>query len=103
MVNPFKLRNFVSDKCNQKVEELTGNKNEFSFKVKPILQLNLLSDIKRFEDFCEITFHKFLNQTKGIIYLQICEFNEEFKRTLKEAYPFTENAIEASFIQSKKL
>ena len=102
-VNPFKLRNFLSDKCNQKVEELTtDSKNGFSFKVKPILQLNLLSDIKKFEDFsCEITFHKFLNQTKGIIYLQNCEFNEEFKRTLKEAYPFIENAFEASFIKSK--
>ena len=70
-VNPFKLRNFLSDKCNQKVEELTtDSKNGFSFKVKPILQLNLLSDIKKFEDFpCEISFHKFLNQNKGIIYL----------------------------------
>ena len=103
-VNPFKLRNFLSDECNQKVEELTtDSKNGFSFKVKPILQLNLLSDIKKFEDFsCEITFHKLLNQTKGIIYLQNCEFNEEFKRTLKEAYPFIENAIETSFIKSKK-
>ena len=31
-------------------EELTtDNENGFSFKVKPILQLNLLSDIKKFE------------------------------------------------------
>ena len=76
-VNPFELRNFLSDKCNQKIEELTTDiKNGFSFKVNPILQLNLLSYIKRFEDFsCEDTFNKFLNQTKGIIYLQNCEFN----------------------------
>ena len=61
--NPFKLQNFLSDKCNQKVEELTtDNKIGFSFKVKPNLQLNLLSDIKKFEDFpCKVTFHKFLN------------------------------------------
>ena len=73
-VNPFKLRKLLSDKCNQKVEELTtDSKNRFSFKVKPILQLNLVSDIKKFDDFsCEITFHKFLNQTKGVIYLQNC-------------------------------
>ena len=60
-VNPFKLRNFLSDKCNQKVEELTTeSKNRFSFKVKPILQLNLLSDIKNFEDFSsEINCHIF--------------------------------------------
>ena len=60
-INPFKLQSFLSDKCNQKVQELTtDNKNGFSFKVKPILQLNLLYDIKRFEAFpCENTFHKF--------------------------------------------
>ena len=70
-VNPFKIRNFVSDKCNQKFEELTtDSKNGFSFKVKPIFQVNLLSDIRKFEEFCEITFHNFLNQNKGIIYLQ---------------------------------
>ena len=68
-VNPFKLRKFLSDKCNEKVEELTTDiKNWFSFKVKPILLLNLLSDIKKFEDLsCEITFRKYLNQTKGIM------------------------------------
>ena len=102
-VNPFKLRNFLSDKCNQKVEKLTtDSKNGFSFKVKPIHQLNLLSDIKKFEDFpCEITFHKFLNQTEWIIYLQNCEFNEEFKGSLKETYTFIKDAAEASFINSK--
>ena len=80
-VNPFKLQNFLSEKCNQNVEELImDSKNGFSFKVKPILQLNLISNIKNFEDFsCEITFHKILSQTKGIIYLQNCGFNEEFK------------------------
>ena len=41
-VNPFKLRYFLSDKCNQKVEKrTTDSKNGFFFKVKPILQLNL--------------------------------------------------------------
>ena len=60
-INPFKLRSFSSGKFNQKDEKLTkDSKNCFFFKVKPILQLNLLSDIKKFEDFsCEITFHKF--------------------------------------------
>ena len=51
-VYPFKLRNFLGDKCNKKVEELTtDSKKWFSFKVKPILQLNLLSYIKEFGDF----------------------------------------------------
>ena len=81
-VNPFKLRNVLSDKCNQKVEELTTySKNGFSFKVKPILQLKLLSDIEKFEDFpCESTCHKYFNQAKGMVYLQNCEFNEELKK-----------------------
>ena len=59
----------MSDKCNQNVEELSiDNKNGLSFNGEPILQLNLLSDIKKFEYFpCEVTYHKFLNQTKGII------------------------------------
>ena len=56
--SPFKLRNFLSNGGNQKIGELTtDSKNGFSFKVKPILQLSLLSDIKKLEDFsCEITF-----------------------------------------------
>ena len=93
----------MSDKCNRKVEELTtDSKNRFSFKGKPLLQLNLLSDIEKFEDFsCDINFHNFVNQTNGFIYLQNCKFNEEFDRTLKEACPIIENAIEASFIKSK--
>ena len=50
--SPFKLRNFLNNKCNQKVEELsTDSKNGFSFKFKPILQPNLLSDNKMLEDF----------------------------------------------------
>ena len=76
-------------------------KNGFSFKVKPILQLNLLSDIEKFGGFCEIIFYKFSNQTKGIIYIQNWEFNEEFEENLKKTYPFIENALEASFIKSK--
>ena len=100
---PFKLRNFLSDKCNHKIEELTtDSKNGFSFKVEPILQLNLLSDIKKIKDFpCEITFNKTLNHTEGIIYLQDCEFNDEFKRSLKEAHTFIDDAVEASFLNSK--
>ena len=92
----------MSGKGNQKVEELTtDSKNGFSFKVKSSLQLNQLSYIKKFEDFsCEMSFYKFLNQTKGIINIQNCEFNKELKN-LKEAYPFIGNAIEASFINSR--
>ena len=58
----YKLRNFLGDKWNQKAEELpTDSKNGFSFKVKPILQINLFFDIKKFEDCsCEIRFRKFL-------------------------------------------
>ena len=102
-VNPFNLQGSSSDKCNQKVEEVTADsKNDFYFEVKLIHQINLLSIIERFEDFSyEITLSKFLNQTKRIIYLQNCEFNEEFKRTLKEAYPFIGSAIKACFIKSK--
>ena len=71
----------MSDKGNQKVEELTtDSKNGFSFEVKPILQLNLLEDIKKFEDFsCKITFEFFLGQTKRNIYIQNCEFNNQEK------------------------
>ena len=48
-VNPFKLRNFLSDKCDQKVEKLTtDNKNGLSFKVKKIEELNQLSETKKF-------------------------------------------------------
>ena len=76
-VNPFKIRNFLSDKCSQNVEELTtDSKNGFSFKDKHILQLNLLFGIKKFQDFsCEINFHKYSYKTKGIAYLQNCKFN----------------------------
>ena len=72
----------MSDKCNEKVEELTrDSQNGFSCRGKPILQLNLLSNTKKFENFCcEIIFHKILNQVKGIIYIQNCEFIDYFKR-----------------------
>ena len=94
----------MSDKCNQKVEELTtDSKNGFVYEVKPILQLSLRSDIKKLEDFsCEIIFHTFLNQTKRNIYLQNYELNEEFENSLKEAYPFIKNAIKANIIKLSK-
>ena len=42
-VNPFKLRNFMSDKCNKKVEELTtDSKNRFSFSLTCCLTLKSL-------------------------------------------------------------
>ena len=70
--HPFEVGNILSDNCNQKVEALIKDrKNGFSFEVKPFLQLNLLSDIKKLEDFsCEFTLHNFFNffnQTKRII------------------------------------
>ena len=77
-VNPFKLRKFLSDEYKQKVEEpTTDSKKGFSFKPTPILQLSHLSAIKKFDNFsCKITFHKFLYQTKAIIYIKNCNFNE---------------------------
>ena len=40
-VNPFNLGNFLSDKCNQKVKQLTtDSKNEFSFTVTNNEELN---------------------------------------------------------------
>ena len=87
-VNHFKLQNFSGGKCNRNVKELiTESKNGFSFEVKKNEELNLLSEIKKkFEDFsCGITFHEFLYQTKGIIYIQNCEFTEEFEK--KNAVP----------------
>jgi len=59
--------------------------------------------MKKLRDFpCEITFHKSLNQIKGIIYRKYCEFHEDFgKKILREYYPFIKNAIEASFIKSR--
>ena len=48
-VNRFKIRNFLSNKCNQKVEELTTDiKNRFSFKVKAVFQLLILKSLKTF-------------------------------------------------------
>ena len=100
-VNPFELRKFLSKKCNKKGEKLMADsKNGLSFIVKIIEELNILYEIKKFEDFCEITFHNFLNQTKGIFDLQNCKINEELKKKLKEEHPFIENSIEASFIKS---
>ena len=88
---------------NEKVEELTtDSRNRFSFKVKPILQLNLLADIKKLEDFsCEITFHKFLNQTERITYIQNCRFDKRFgKKTLKKCIHSQKAQLKrASYIQ----
>ena len=74
----------MNDKYNQKDELTAESKNGFSCKVKPILQLNLLPDIKKIEDFCEHTFHKFVNKTKGISYIQNWDFIKDF---LAQNYP----------------
>ena len=105
VVNPWNLRNFFSDKCDQKIEKLiTISKNGFSFKFKPIRKLNLSYDIKKFEDFsCEITFYIFLNQTKGIIYIRNHEIYVELKKKLKEPCPFIKNAIETVYMKSRTL
>ena len=61
-VKPFKIWNFLSDKCDKRVEELTtDSKNGFSFKVKKNEEVNQLAELKNFENFsCEVTFHKLL-------------------------------------------
>ena len=46
-------------------------------------------------------FSQIFEPNKGIIYLQSCEFEEEFKTYLKEAYTSIEDAVEASFINWK--
>ena len=47
-VNFFKLWKILSDKCSQKVKELTTHsKTWFSFKVEKIEELNLLTEIKK--------------------------------------------------------
>ena len=98
-VHSFKLRSFLSGKCNQRVEELaTNSKIRFSFKVQPILELKLFSYIKKL---LWIFFHKFLNKTKEIIYIHNYNFTEESeKKSLKEEYPFIENAFIASLVSS---
>ena len=48
-----------------------------------------------------ITFNNFLNQTKRVIYIQNCEFNEDLEKSLKEAYLFIENPIESIFVKSR--
>ena len=83
-VKPFELQNFLSDECNRKVKELTtDSKNGLSFKIKKNVELNLLYELKKFKHFCGITFHKFLNQTKGIIYIQ----NRKFSKKLEKKKP----------------
>ena len=95
----------MSDKCNQKVEELkTDSKNGYSSNFKPILQLILISDIEKFEDLaCENTFHKFLDQTKGMIYIQNCKFNEELKKNCKRWVPIHPKRKWGEFHEVKEL
>ena len=50
--------------------------------------------MNRYEDLpCEISFHSFLDQTKGIFYIQTYEFNDESGESLKIEYRYIENAI----------
>ena len=39
-----------------------------------------LFHIEKFEDFCEINFHKFLKQAEGIVILQKWKLNKEPKK-----------------------
>ena len=58
---------------------------------------------KKFEDFyCEITFHKFWNQTKGIIFLEYCKFNEEFEMNSKRRVPIHQKRNRSEFHQVKE-
>ena len=79
-IDPFELRNFLSDKCKQKFKDITTDrKNWFSFTDKTNEELNNLSEIKKVDFFSEITFHKFLDKKK-IIYTQNYKRNEEFEK-----------------------
>ena len=86
-VNPIKLHNFLSDKCNQKVNELTTDSNSgFSFEIKKNEELNLLSE------------RKSLKTSHGKL-LTANSMKNLTKKNLEEEYPFIENAIEASRIK----
>ena len=59
---------------------------------------NQLLSINNFEDLtCEISFHNFLNQTKGIIYIQNYELNDKFKESLEYKQPCIRVVVEARF------
>ena len=92
-VSSFKLWNFLSEKCNQNVELTTNRKNGFSFKVKYILQLNLLYD----------TFHKFFKQFKGTIYIQKSEFIDKLKKKTLRSVPIHRKRKWSEFHQVKEI
>ena len=48
-----------------------------------------------------ISFHRFLNQNKGIIYIQQFEFSNEFKENLLEANLEIQEAKVATFIKPR--
>ena len=102
-INPFKLRDFLSAKCGQQIDKLTvDSKDGFSFQVKSIRPQNALFEIDQFNDItCKISLHNYLNECKGLMYIQNFEFNDDFKEALKKEYPYIKDANAADFIKTK--
>ena len=80
----------MSDKCNQKVEELTtDSKNGFSFKVKKKEELNKTFDTKKSEVFYEITFNNFYIKLKELSTYKVAKSIKNLKiKNPKKRVPF---------------
>ena len=83
------------------IKNLTADsKSGLSFEVITQEGVKMFGKVTQiYEQKCKISFHGFLNQSKGIIYIQKSEFSDELKKNLLEAYPEIQEAEVATFIK----
>jgi len=102
-INPYTLRKQLQEVSQMNVKNLaTDSRNGFSFEVESLQADAAFKRISAIEEqSCKVTYHKFLNQSKGIMYIRHFDFTEEFKESLKEEYPFIIEAEAATFIRTR--
>jgi len=101
--NPYELKKRLQEESVSKVVNLTpDSRNGFSceFGTREVgekyKQITFIEENK-----CAITFHRFRNQSKGIIYIEQFEFSNGLKKNLIEEYLEIQDAEVATFIKPR--
>ena len=102
-VNPFRVRDQIEMKIGRKIKNFhPDSRNGFSVEVATKAEGEKLITLKSIDNLrCKVEYHKYMNQSKGLIYIQAFDFTKEFVNDLKSEYPEIEEAIEAKFIRSR--
>ena len=87
-VNPYSLRKRLHEESGLLIKNLTTDSDSgFSFEVVTQEEAEMFEKVTQInKQICNIRIHRFLNQSKGNIYIQQFEFAVELIENLLEAY-----------------